>query len=122
MTHRKKSVTRTVANERATPYQMRRMADMIHYIRKEHGYRWIAKFTTRSFGYWQHVATGDKQCKPRVDDYNRIKMIYGILIDGAAMDSEMVRLLLEVMEYRGQMDAALARLLNLVRRKETQNE
>jgi len=117
MTHRKKSGTRTVANERATPYQVRRMAEMVNYIRKEHGYRWIAKFTTRSFGYWQHVATGDKQCKPRVDDYNRIKMIHGILIDGAALDSEMVGLLLEVQEHRAGMDAALAKLINLVRRK-----
>ena len=119
MTHRKKSITRTVANERATAYQVRRMAEMVRWIRKEHGYRWIAKFTTRSFGYWQHIATGDKQCKPKIDDYNRIKTIYGILKDGAALDTEIVSLLLEVQEHRGRMDAALARLLNLVRRKET---
>lgn len=100
----------------ATRAQVRRMSEMALWIAERKSYRWIAKFTTRSFGYWQHVAARDGQVKPRLDDYTTLKRIYDIVRDGAALDSEMVALLLEVMEHRGRMDAALARLLNLVRR------
>lgn len=113
-TTRTKSAFKSVS---ATPYQVRRMADMARWIAEHRGYRWLAKFTTRSFGYWQHIATRDGQCKPKLDDYLTLKRIYDILQDGANLDSEMVALLLEIMEHRGQMDAALARLMMLVRRR-----
>lgn len=101
----------------ATPYQVRRMADMARWIAERRGYRWIARFAGHSFGYWQHIATRDGQCKPKLDDYLTLKRIFDILQDGANLDSEMVALLLEIMEHRGQMDAALARLMALVRKR-----
>jgi hypothetical protein len=93
------------------------MSEMTRWIAERRGYRWLAKFTTRSFGYWQHVAVGDGQVKPRLDDYNTLKRIHDILKDDANLDSDIVMLLLEIMEHRGRMDAALARLINLIRHK-----
>jgi hypothetical protein len=95
------------------------MAEMVNWIVscQRGGYRWLAKFTTRSFGYWQHVATKSGRVKPTVSDYTAIKRVYDVLRDGADLDAEMIVLLLDVMEARGRMDSALARLLGMVRRK-----
>ena len=121
MTKRKSPVVSSVESTRATAYQLRRMSEMVRWIvtGRRGGYRWLAKFTTRSFGYWQHIATKSGRVKPTVSDYNTIRRIHDILRDGAALDTEMVGLLLEVMEHRGKLDAALARLLGLVRRKDS---
>ena len=121
---RQKRQNRSVAsaqNSRLTGrYMLKHMTIMVKWLaeHRKGGYRWIQGHTSRKFGWWQHVGTGNyKTIKPTKNDYDMIKRIYDLLQDDVSTDNELLDTLLEIFEYRGKLDAALSRAVTIVRRR-----
>lgn len=84
------------------------------------GYRWLARHTPRgatAFGWWQRVATGKRDVKPARADLEAVRRLYDLMQEEHDIDEQVLTLLLDIIEHRGAMDAALSKLIRLIRGK-----
>ncbi len=97
-------------------YQMR---DWAKWITSQQGwsYRILASRTRRKFGWWQHIGAGHFRVCVYRQDYDRLKDIYDLLQVNANLDRREVGLLLDIIEHRGKMDAALGKLIAVERQR-----
>ncbi len=100
--------------------QRRNLQAMVLWLkdRRRGGYRWLARHTPRgapAFGWWQRVATGKRDVKPTRADFEAVRRLYDLMQEESDMDENRLALLLDIIEHRGAMDAALSKLIRLVR-------
>ncbi len=98
--------------------QLKRMAQMCREVARAHSLRWLARYTRRGYGWWDHVAHERFTIiKPTLDDYVAVKRVHDILKDGARIDAETMAATLEFMEAWATAQAKAARVLALVRKR-----
>lgn len=102
--------------------QRREMTTMLDWLRTRRpgGYRWVARHTSRgpqAFGWWERVATGKRDVRPTVEDLRSLRRLYDLLVEEHDIDDQVLTLLLDVLEHRSAMDAALTKLVKLIRAK-----
>lgn len=97
------------------------MRDWTKWITSQQGwsYRTLASKTRRKFGWWQHIGAGHFRVRVYRQDYDRLKDIYDLLQVNANLDRREVGLLLDIIEHRGKMDAALGKLIAIERQRVT---
>ena len=95
---------------------------MVLWLRERRGYRWLSRYTGRGHGWWQQVGAGKrKRVAPNHSDLTNVQRLYEIMQADQSIDSEALTLLLDVVEARSQMDQALTKLINLVRKRAGQS-
>jgi hypothetical protein len=100
-------------------FRLRQMRDWVKWITSLPGwsYRKLSTKTRRKFGWWQHIGSGHFQVCVYRQDYDRLKDIYDLLQINADLNRREVGLLLDIIEYRGKMDAALSKLIVIERQR-----
>lgn len=101
--------------------EFKRLKDMVLWLQERKSYRWLEKYTGRGHGWWQQVGAGKRnRVAPNHADLTNIQRLYDILRSDEEIDAQALNLLLEIVEARGIMDMALAKLINMVRKNPEQ--
>lgn len=107
-----------VSTSRLNAREFKRFKTMVLWLQDRHSYRWLEKYTGRTHGWLQQVGAGNrKRVAPNHADLTNVSRLYEIVQADQALDAEALTLLLEVMEARARMDAALTKLISMARKR-----
>lgn len=109
----------TDGTKKLNPRKLKVLQAMILDVKRRRGvgYRWFERFAKHRFGWYEHIGAGNfKQVRATVQDYLDVKQVYDLLREDAKIDSELLTLLLDLIQKQGEVESIMGHIITIARR------